>query len=704
MRKILLSLFMSLVVLTSWGQNVIISEVVSGSADGGFPKFIELTNAGSVSVNLNGYKINAYTNGAVTPKVLYSFSEDFVLPASKSVVIANIDTVSVGERWSDYNLPKPEYFIFSSSSRFGNGDDVYELVNTSGDTLDSYGEIGTDGTGENWEYYKSYAYRKSAVHKSASLFDWIEWEYGGKNALVGHESDMSAFLTPGTHSLTTPSGTIVVTSPADGDVYETGQDVTITWTQTGVTNVMLAVKGVDEDTWEYIVNSPVDATTGSMDFKIPEDAEDGDYLLKIVDFDNPPVSALSDTFHISDKSFAGLNEDYPFYPENGSIDVPTDVFDGRLKIYFKESIQCGTGNIFIRRFDNDVIVRTFSVTNNNEVVITEDNDDVVQLVLSGTLVPNTKFYVEVEAGAITDRAATPNSYTGFNNNSIWSFTTGAGDSYISIRDVQEPDDDTDDSPLVGSSVKVKGVVMYKYYPSSYNGFYLQDASDTWCSIYVYEPENDDVEVGDSVTVAGIVEERLGVTRIKDVMFKYVHEHDVDLYDPVIVGLDEIGEEYESLFVRVEDVTCSNPDLGSGKWEIMDGNNLIAVIDDRFYRYTPTLHEHFEHVSGILHYYNGFMIEPVDAGNIVTVSTLASDEKSCELNIVPNPFGEEIRIMSDVPMASVSIMNITGREVVIVKSINSTQTTVSTGELKKGLYIVKVVTTGGIMRIKKVVKR
>jgi len=704
MKNFLLLLFLFLVILISRGQNVIISEVVSGSADGGFPKFIELTNAGNVSVDLNGYVINAYTNGAVTAGVLYSFDEEYILPATKSVVIANVDNVTDGEMWSDYNLSTPEYFIFSNSSKFGNGDDVYELLNASGDAVDSYGEIGVDGTGEVWEYYKAYAYRKSSVHKSASLFDWVEWEYGGKNALVGYESDMSAFLTPGTHTLTTPSGTIAVTNPVTGDSYETGQDVTISWTQTGVTNLMIAVKEVAEAEWEYIVNSPVDATTGTMDFEIPEDAHDGDYLLKLVDFDNPSVFAISETFHISDLSFAGLNEDYPFYPENSSVDVPTDLFDGRLKLYFKESVQGGTGKIYIKRFDDDVVVGEFDVTKADEVEVTGDDSDVVLLILSGTLSPNTKFYVEVEAGAITDKSPATNSFDGISDKSTWVFVTGTGDSYVSIRDVQEPDDDTDDSPLVGATVKVKGVVMYKYYPSSYNGFYLQDSQDEWGGIYVYEPETDDIEVGDSVTVAGVVEERLGVTRIKDVIFKYIHEHDVELFEPVIVGLEEIEEEYESMFVRVEDVTCSNTDLGGGKWEVIDGNSNLAVVDDRFYHYSPVLNESFEYISGILHYYKEFMIEPFDAGNIVTVSTLVVHKKSSELNIVPNPFDSEVVIESDVPLASVSFIDVTGREVLFVENVNSHHIGVSTSDFSKGLYLVKIITSNGKVRVEKIVKR
>jgi hypothetical protein len=704
MKQLLLLLFVCFANLTLSGQNVIISEVVSGSAAGGYPKYIELTNTAETSIDLNGYDVNIYKNGSVSSVVLYEFTNEYILPAKKSVVITNIDNTTEGKRWSDYNLSEPEYVIYKKSINYSNGDDVYELTNSSGEAVDVYGETGIDGSGERWDYYKSFAYRKSSVHSSFSGFDWVEWEYGGKNALDGHESDMSAFLTPGTHILTTASGSITVTNPVKGDSYQTGQSVTITWTQTGVTNLIIAARRVDETVWGYRMNSPVDAAAGSMDFVIPADAKDGDYLLKLIDFDSPAVFVVSDTFHISDLSFAGLNDDHPFYPASGDVDVPTDVFDNKLKIYFKERVQRGTGNIYIKRFEDDAIVRTFDVANDNEVVITDD-EDVVQLVLTGTLAANTKFYVEVEAGAITDQAATPNPYAGFNDNSMWSFTTGNGDSYISIHDVQEPNDGTDDSPCKGSMVKVKGVVMFKYYDgSSYKGFYLQDAGKAWSGIYVYDLGNDDVNEGDSVTVAGTVAEVYGVTRLKDVQFKYFHAGSIDLYEPVVVGVTEIGEEYESVFVRVNNVTCTNPDLGSGEWEVVDGNNIAAIVDDRFYDYNPTVGEHFDYISGILHFYPEFMLEPLSAGDIASVPTRVSDVDFNRVNISPNPFKDEIRIIAAATLASVRLINIAGAEEMIINNINSNGITIPAGNLKKGLYIVKLITKDGNVVIRKIIKK
>ena len=40
----------------------------------------------------------------------------------------------------------------------GNGDDVYELYDGSS-VVDIYGEVGVDGTGEDWEYLDAIAYR-----------------------------------------------------------------------------------------------------------------------------------------------------------------------------------------------------------------------------------------------------------------------------------------------------------------------------------------------------------------------------------------------------------------------------------------------------------------------------------------------------------------------------------------------------------------
>ena len=73
-----------------------------------------------------------------------------MLAAGAAYVIANNAT----DMMNEYNYTAD----LISGSITGNGDDVYELADANG-TVDIYGEIGVDGTGQPWEYTNSLTYR-----------------------------------------------------------------------------------------------------------------------------------------------------------------------------------------------------------------------------------------------------------------------------------------------------------------------------------------------------------------------------------------------------------------------------------------------------------------------------------------------------------------------------------------------------------------
>jgi hypothetical protein len=55
-----------------------------------------------------------------------------------------------------------------------NGDDAIELF-YGGRTVDLYGDIDTDGTGQPWEYTDAFAYRADTVTAPTTTFDLAEW-------------------------------------------------------------------------------------------------------------------------------------------------------------------------------------------------------------------------------------------------------------------------------------------------------------------------------------------------------------------------------------------------------------------------------------------------------------------------------------------------------------------------------------------------
>ena len=57
----------------------------------------------------------------------------------------------------------------------GNGDDVYELVDNLGITMDIFGVVGEDGNGTNWEYLDGRAVRNLTVVNPNNVFTVSEW-------------------------------------------------------------------------------------------------------------------------------------------------------------------------------------------------------------------------------------------------------------------------------------------------------------------------------------------------------------------------------------------------------------------------------------------------------------------------------------------------------------------------------------------------
>ncbi|HKK60551.1 MAG TPA: endonuclease, partial [Salinivirga sp.] len=177
-------------------SSLIISEVTD-PGDVANAKYIELYNATSSSINLTDWQIRRYANGSTSSSNV-----------SLSGTIASGDTYVVGNNSSDfetsYGFAADDYNTIIS----GNGDDVYELYDGSS-VVDVYGSVGTDGTGEAWEYVDSRAVRSNTVCSGNTIWTASEWAITAAN---------TGDMTPGDHTCDCPSAN-------DSDSYvSTGGD------------------------------------------------------------------------------------------------------------------------------------------------------------------------------------------------------------------------------------------------------------------------------------------------------------------------------------------------------------------------------------------------------------------------------------------------------------------------------------------------
>lgn len=186
-------------------ETLVISEIVDATLPGGLPKFVELTNLGAVSVDLSAYSLGIYSNASATLNGGASHPLNGSLAAGASFVVSfeNSDAPGSGIFRAVYGQD-PDDFSFGAlingndpivlfrGTASGNGNDAVKV--------DSYGVIGTDGTGEVWDYTDGFATRRQAATTPKAVFDPADWGFSGPDALEGASAaEIVAATSPGSH-------------------------------------------------------------------------------------------------------------------------------------------------------------------------------------------------------------------------------------------------------------------------------------------------------------------------------------------------------------------------------------------------------------------------------------------------------------------------------------------------------------------------
>ena len=197
---------------------VLISEVVDGDLAGGNPKYVEITNCGSMDwVFGTDDVLNLYFNGSATAGTVVSL-DGIALAVGESFVIATSRNDGIAQYQAAYLGADADLYV---NQDFGNGDDVYSLE--LGTVVhDTYGWIGVDGSGQAWEYTNSYAFSKPYRAPNGGVFDPDNWVFGGPDALAAATDPerlalLRARTSPGRHLCTGITG-VACDPDNDGDV------------------------------------------------------------------------------------------------------------------------------------------------------------------------------------------------------------------------------------------------------------------------------------------------------------------------------------------------------------------------------------------------------------------------------------------------------------------------------------------------------
>lgn len=187
------------------GGALLITEIVDADLPGGLPKFVELTNLGGTTVDLSEFSLGVFSNGSFTINTGASTVLSGTLAPSASFVVSfeNGDVAGTSSF-------RTVYGVDADDMSFGaviNGNDTIVLFqgaatgNGSDATIvDSYGVIGTDGTGAAWEYLDGFASRQAASTTPSAVFVEADWAFSGASALDSADAAaIAAATSPGTH-------------------------------------------------------------------------------------------------------------------------------------------------------------------------------------------------------------------------------------------------------------------------------------------------------------------------------------------------------------------------------------------------------------------------------------------------------------------------------------------------------------------------
>lgn len=166
--------------------NSLIITGVYDAQDGSSPKGVELFVVRDIA-DLSIYGLGSANNGGGTDGQEFTFPADMATKGSFIYVTESITNFNAFFGTSITNYQDGAMGI--------NGDDAIELFE-SGQVIDVFGDINTDGSGEVWDYLDGWAYRNDNTGPEGSTFTTGNWTYSGVTNLDGVTNDASTSAFP----------------------------------------------------------------------------------------------------------------------------------------------------------------------------------------------------------------------------------------------------------------------------------------------------------------------------------------------------------------------------------------------------------------------------------------------------------------------------------------------------------------------------
>ncbi|MEL6140434.1 MAG: T9SS type A sorting domain-containing protein [Bacteroidota bacterium] len=151
--------------------DVLITEIGDLPLSGTPPRYVEICNRGVTVADITGWQLERYANAGTTPAVI-AVSGTVILSPGECYVFGNSQAITN----VSLDFSNCVDGTVTSGSISGNGDDTYALSDGT-NIVDIYGEVGTDGTGEVWEYENGIVIRNNGVVEPSSTLIIDQWTF-----------------------------------------------------------------------------------------------------------------------------------------------------------------------------------------------------------------------------------------------------------------------------------------------------------------------------------------------------------------------------------------------------------------------------------------------------------------------------------------------------------------------------------------------
>lgn len=174
-----------------------------------------------------------------------------------------------------------------------------------------------------------------------------------------------------------------------------------------------------------------------------------------------------------------------------------------------------------------------------------------------------------------------------------------GQPQVTIRQIQETDDPSGNSPYAGTAVIAGGIVIGVDFGGLVNRYYIADRTGgIWSGIYVNDTQDRQLSVGDSVSFQASVQESNTQTRLWNIVSTtYITVPASGDVPSVIIQTGSVDESTEGCLIRLENVTVT--EINGDEFIVDDGSGPVTIGSGWDYLYAPLMGDELTSITGIV---------------------------------------------------------------------------------------------------------